>query len=73
MLAAWYPRGISTAEKRLRYYAERFDVVLMDMHMPELDGLSATRALREREQQTGAPRMPVIAMTANAESDDGAA
>jgi len=53
--------------------AERFDVVLMDMHMPELDGLSATRALREREQQTGAPRMPVIAMTANAESDDGAA
>ena len=53
--------------------AETFDTVLMDMHMPEMDGLTATRALRQREQQTGAPRMPVIAMTANAESDDGAA
>jgi CheY-like chemotaxis protein len=52
--------------------AETFDAVLMDMHMPEMDGLAATRALREREQHTGAPRMPVIAMTANAESDDGA-
>ena len=53
--------------------AESFDVVLMDMHMPEMDGLAATRALREREQQASAARMPVIAMTANAESDDGAA
>ena len=52
--------------------AEPFDVVLMDMHMPEMDGLTATRALREREQQAGTARMPVIAMTANAESDDGA-
>ena len=26
LLKAWYPRGVSTAEKRLRYYAERFDV-----------------------------------------------
>ena len=30
LLAAWYPRGVSTAEKRLRYYAERFDVVEVD-------------------------------------------
>src|SRR5512144_2605999 len=30
LLEAWYPRGISTAEKRLRYYAERFDVVEVD-------------------------------------------
>ena len=30
LLEAWYPRGVSTAEKRLRYYAERFDIVEVD-------------------------------------------
>lgn len=48
----------------------RFDVVLMDVQMPELDGLSATRQIREQEAANGGGRIPIIAMTAHALKGD---
>ncbi len=53
------------AEAVDRFRAERFDLVLMDMQMPVMDGLAATRAIRAIERERAAPRTPVVAMTAN--------
>jgi signal transduction histidine kinase/CheY-like chemotaxis protein len=46
-----------------------FDLVLMDVHMPVLDGYATTRAIRKSEAATGA-HIPIIAMTANAMNGD---
>ena len=48
------------------FAAQRFDLVLMDMQMPEMDGLTATARIRAREAELGAPRTPIVMLTANA-------
>jgi signal transduction histidine kinase len=48
---------------------ERVDLVLMDVQMPEIDGLEATRRIREMEKKTGA-HLPILAMTAGALQGD---
>ena len=47
-----------------------YDLVLMDVQMPEMDGLTATRLLRSAQSAVHHPHLPVIAMTAHAMDDD---
>ena len=50
--------------------APHFDVILMDVKMPGLDGCEAARSIRRVEREVGAPATPIIALTANAMDDD---
>ncbi|MBF0479511.1 MAG: PAS domain S-box protein [Candidatus Omnitrophica bacterium] len=49
--------------------SEQFDLVLMDSYMPEMDGLQATRTIRDLEKNTG-KHIPIIALTARAMQED---
>lgn len=46
----------------------RFDLILMDVHMPDMNGLEATRRIRAAEAKAGRSPIPIIALTANAYS-----
>jgi CheY-like chemotaxis protein len=50
--------------------AASFDLVLMDVQMPDMDGLEATRAIRDRERNGKAQRLPVLAITAHTMKGD---
>jgi CheY-like chemotaxis protein len=49
---------------------ERYDIVLMDMQMPVMGGIEATRLIRAHEAEHGLARVPIMAMTANAMQGD---
>jgi two-component system, sensor histidine kinase and response regulator len=58
------------AQAVARTEAETFDLALMDVQMPHLDGLEASARIRARAAQAGKPRLPIIAMTAHAMKGD---
>jgi PAS domain S-box-containing protein len=47
-----------------------YDVIVMDVQMPEVDGLEATRAIREHERLLGRAHVPIVALTAHASASD---
>lgn len=53
--------------------AARYDVILMDVHMPGMDGLAAARAIRAIEVGAGLPATPILALTASVLAEDRAA
>ena len=51
---------------------QHYDLILMDVHMPGMDGLSATRAIRADELNCGRHRVPILALTADDSDEDRA-
>jgi len=57
-------------EAYLKAIATRYDLILMDLQMPVMDGLEATRMIRDWELANGAPRTPIIVLTASVLEED---
>src|SRR5437667_1402176 len=62
---------VNNGREALEAYAQgAFDLILMDCHMPEMDGFEATREIRGRERSSIGKHVPIIALTANAMAQD---
>ncbi len=64
---------VALAQAAIEGKIRRFDVILMDLFMPKLDGLDATRSIRSAESRAGAARTPILALTASASREDAEA
>jgi len=68
--AGWSVEVAGTGRMAIEaFQRERFDLILMDVRMPEVDGLQATLRIRELEAESGG-HIPIIAMTAHAMTGD---
>jgi CheY-like chemotaxis protein len=78
VIALLEPTGIQiesaeNGREALRLYTEnpgRYDLIFMDIHMPEMDGYEATRRIRAMEKERGLKPVPIVAMTANVFKQD---
>jgi len=68
---AYEPTFAEDGEKAVAaFVAGSFEIVIMDMQMPAMDGLSATRVIRGLESDRGKKRTPILVLTANVMPDD---
>ncbi|MBL8250136.1 MAG: response regulator, partial [Candidatus Competibacter sp.] len=72
VIGATYEIAGNGLEALERFQQRRYDLVLMDVEMPVMDGHTAAREIRRWERERGAASTPVIAMTANAMAEDRA-
>ena len=63
----WAENGVAAVEA---FQAETFDLILMDVQMPEMDGLESTRQIRSFEQHNARTPIPIIALTASILRED---
>ncbi|WP_424966338.1 response regulator [Dinoroseobacter sp. S375] len=64
-------RFANNGEEAVAAYKDaRPDMIFMDISMPKMDGMEATRTIRALERETGAPRVPITALTAHAMDGD---
>jgi signal transduction histidine kinase/CheY-like chemotaxis protein len=61
--------AINGSEAVAEWSRRHFDLIFMDLQMPEMDGIEATRSIRRRERSNGC-HIPIVAMTANVMSGD---
>jgi len=62
---------VNNGEEAIRAIANKsYDLILMDIQMPEMDGLEATKYIRKQESELQLPPIAIVAMTANATDDD---
>ena len=69
MSSEWAENGKAAAEMFAESEAGHFDVILMDLRMPVMDGLTAAREIRKL-RRADAETIPIVALTANAFEDD---
>lgn len=62
--------AVNGREAVAAWEAQKFDLILMDGHMPEMDGLEATSRIRAREVELQLARVPIVALTADAMQGD---
>ncbi len=61
---------VNGVEAVAAWEAKAWDAILMDIHMPEMDGVTATSSIRRREVELGRDKTPIIAVTASVQPED---
>lgn len=65
------PTAAESGTQALQLLAERsFDLLLLDVHMPDMSGIEVTLRIRQHERDAGAPRLTILALTASATAKD---